>query len=87
MNQPSLLKKLRASLKTSNGVDTWLWWILAGLLIGGFLIFLSASIGLLARDGAHFGSVALSRLIAIVIGANVAYLASVFCRFSCAPSL
>ena len=78
MYQPSLLKKLRASLKTSNGVDTWLWWILAGLLIGGFLIFLSASIGLLARDGAHFGSVALSRLIAIVIGANVAYLASVF---------
>src|SRR3989338_2834342 len=76
MTQLAFLKRIRSHLKTSNGVDKWLWWILCGLVGAGFLIFLSASIGLLARDGAHFGSVATSRLIAIIIGANVAYIAS-----------
>ncbi len=59
-------------------VDKWLLGILAGLVGGGFLIFISASIGLLARDGARFGDVATSRLIAVVLGGGIAYLVSTF---------
>lgn len=69
---------LKSYFKTSAGVDPWLLWILVGLVAGGFLIFISASIGLLARDGAHFGSVAVSRLFATVIGVGLAYVASLF---------
>lgn len=76
MKEFSLLKKIRAVLKTSSSVDRTLWWILGGLVAGGFLIFLSASVGLLARDSAHFGSVALSRLVATIIGIGTAYVAS-----------
>lgn len=41
---------------------------LALLVISGFFIFTSASLGLLAREGALFSSVAGSRVIALVIG-------------------
>jgi cell division protein FtsW len=61
----------------SNPVDRWLWWILAGLLSAGFLIFLSASIGLHAREGASFGNIALSRLFASIVGIGAAYVASI----------
>lgn len=69
--------KLRTTFKTVNGVDRYLFGVLVGLVGAGFLIFLSASIGLLARDGASFGHVALMRLISVAIGAVLAYLASV----------
>lgn len=64
-------------MKTFPRVDAWFFWILVGLVAVGFLIFLSASIGLLTRDGADFGSVAISRLIATLIGVGIAYAASV----------
>ncbi|MDO8594949.1 MAG: putative peptidoglycan glycosyltransferase FtsW [bacterium] len=57
-------------------VDPWLFGILCGLIAVGFLIFISASIGLLARDGANFGSIALTRLLATSLGAAAAYFAS-----------
>lgn len=50
----------------------------AALLAFGFLIFLSASMGLLARDGASFQGVALRQLLAIALGCAAAYLAMSF---------
>lgn len=44
---------------------------LALLVISGFFIFTSASLGLLAREGALFSSVAGSRVIALVIGVGL----------------
>ncbi|MSR71336.1 MAG: cell division protein FtsW [Candidatus Taylorbacteria bacterium] len=38
------------------------------LVVAGFFIFSSASLGLLARNGAQFGSVALNQAVAIVLG-------------------
>ena len=73
----SFLRKIHQGLRTSNAVDTWLFWILIALVTEGFLIFLSASIGLLAREGAHFANVALVRLFAIVFGGGVAYVISI----------
>lgn len=42
------------------------------LVIGGFLIFMSASLGLLARDGASFSSVAVSQFGLGVVGGLIA---------------
>src|SRR3989338_4691851 len=58
-------------------VDSYLLWIVFGLTLLGFLIFTSASIGLFAREGARFGSVAMTRIIAITLGAALAYGASI----------
>src|SRR3989344_4601582 len=69
---------IKSYFKISNPVDRWLFWILALLLSAGFLIFLSASIGLHAREGVSFGSIATSRLLATAIGIGVAYAASLF---------
>ena len=41
-------------------IDTILLSIIVVLVAAGYLIFSSASLGLLARDGASFGSVAFS---------------------------
>ncbi len=71
------LKNLRAHLIVSNKPDAWLFWIIICLVVSGFLIFLSASLGLLARDGASFGTIATTRLLATILGAGIAYLASV----------
>lgn len=68
---------LKSYFKLSNSVDPWFLSILIGLVVAGFFVFLSASIGLLARDGAHFGSVAATRLFATLIGCVIAYAASV----------
>ena len=61
-----------------NAVDKWLLWILVGLVATGFLIFISASLGLLSRDGAQFGNITAMRLFWTAIGGGVAYLASIF---------
>ncbi|MCA9360903.1 cell division protein FtsW [Candidatus Nomurabacteria bacterium] len=53
-------------------VDTMLLSIIALLVAGGFLIFSSASLGLMARDGATFGSVALNQFLFGVLGGGVA---------------
>lgn len=42
------------------------------LVTGGFLIFSSASLGLLARDGASFSSVALSQFLFGIVGGGIA---------------
>lgn len=42
------------------------------LVVGGFLIFSSASLGLLAREGAQFSSVALSQFLFGIIGGSIA---------------
>lgn len=55
-------------------IDTLLL-ILIGLLVAaGFLIFSSASLGLMARDGASFGSVAFSQFAFGVVGGGAAFL-------------
>ncbi len=43
------------------------------LVIVGFLIFSSASLGLLARDGARFSSVALNQVLFGIIGGGIAF--------------
>ena len=50
----------------------------AGLAAFGFVIFLSASLGLLAQDGASFGMIALKQSIGLVGGAGLFYLFSRF---------
>ena len=53
-------------------VDTLLL-VIIGVLVGaGFLIFSSASLGLLARDGASFGSVAFSQFVFGIVGGTTA---------------
>lgn len=59
--------------KSERTVDPWLLGIFVALVSSGFFIFLSASVGLIAREGASFGSVAFTRLIAVIIGSAVAY--------------
>lgn len=65
-------------MQTSNNVDPWLLWIVAGLVTVGFLVFLSASLGFLAREGANFGSIISTRVVAVAVGIGLAYAASVF---------
>lgn len=50
--------------------------IVSVLLIAGFLIFTSASLGLLARTGANFSSVALNQFAAVLIGCVTAFITS-----------
>lgn len=53
-------------------VDTVLLSIVGILVIAGFLIFSSASLGLLADDGASFGSVAFSQFVFGILGGGIA---------------
>lgn len=55
-------------------MDTILLAIVAIMVAGGFLIFSSASLGLLARDGASFGSVAFSQFFFGIVGGSAALL-------------
>jgi len=55
-------------------VDTLLLTFIILMVAGGFLIFSSASLGLMARDGASFGSVAFSQFVFGVLGGGVALL-------------
>lgn len=50
--------------------------VVAVLLVVGLLIFTSASLGLLARSGASFSSVAIKQFIAVAIGCVLAFLIS-----------
>ncbi len=54
------------------GLDRTLLTLVLILVIGGFLIFSSASLGLLAREGARFSSIALGQLGFGVIGGLIA---------------
>lgn len=67
--------------KVIKHVDRWLLVATLLLVFFGFLIFSSASLGLLARDGAQFSSVAVSQfffgvcggLVALLIFSNISY--------------
>lgn len=52
----------------SRPFDRFIFGSVAALVIGGFLVFMSASLGLLARDGAQFPDVAVSQFFLGVIG-------------------
>jgi len=54
------------------GVDRTLLVIVMALVVSGFLIFSSASLGLLAREGARFSSVAFTQLFFGIIGGGIA---------------
>lgn len=54
------------------GVDRTLLIIILLLVTGGFFIFSSASLGLLAREGARFSSVAFSQIVFGIIGGGIA---------------
>ena len=53
-------------------LDRGLLGIVIFLVLGGFLIFSSASLGLLARQGAQFSNVALNQLLFGIIGGSIA---------------
>jgi len=57
-------------------IDTFFLSSTALLAVAGFVIFLSASLGLLAQNGASFGSVALKQALSLAIGAGAFYLFS-----------
>ncbi|HEY0964751.1 MAG TPA: putative peptidoglycan glycosyltransferase FtsW [Candidatus Paceibacterota bacterium] len=57
---------------SSKPVDTVLLSIVIALVAAGFLIFTSASLGLLARGGASFSSVAFSQIAFGIIGGGIA---------------
>ena len=60
------------STQKPKGVDTVFLSLIIALVTIGFLIFSSASLGLLARDGASFGSVAFSQFVFGIVGGGIA---------------
>lgn len=54
--------------------DKFIFGSVIALVLGGFLIFMSASLGLLARDGAQFPDVALSQFFLGLVGGIIAML-------------
>lgn len=63
-------------MRRTRSVDSLLFFTTTVLVIGGFLIFMSASLGLLARDGAQFSDLATSQLLLGVVGGFVALVVS-----------
>lgn len=57
---------------TKRSVDPILLSLVIILVLGGFLIFASASLGLLARDGATFSSVAFNQFFFGIVGGGIA---------------
>ena len=64
------------SKRKPKSVDPILLTIICTLVAGGFLIFSSASLGLLARSSASFGSVATSQFLIGVVGGVALFIAS-----------
>jgi cell division protein FtsW len=60
--------------RTRNSVDRPFFFLVVALVAIGFLIFSSASLGLLAREGASFSSVATSQVLFGIIGGGIALL-------------
>jgi len=54
--------------KSRNHIDRFFFWSVLALTAAGFVIFLSASLGLLAQNGASFGTIALKQTAGLVIG-------------------
>jgi cell division protein FtsW len=61
-------------MRNPKSVDTILLALIFVLVVGGFFIFSSASLGLLARGGASFGSVAFSQFFFGIVGGTLALL-------------
>jgi len=55
-----------------SSIDKILPWLVFVLVLVGFFIFSSASLGLLARDGANFSSVAFSQIVFGILGGGIA---------------
>ncbi len=62
------------SSRNPKAVDSTLAILVVLLVVGGFFIFSSASLGLLARGGASFGSVAFSQFFFGIVGGGLAML-------------
>lgn len=62
------------NLRNPKSIDTILLALVFILVVGGFFIFSSASLGLLARGGASFSSVAFSQFFFGIIGGGIAML-------------
>lgn len=62
------------SSRNPKSIDSMLLILVFILVIGGFFIFSSASLGLLARSGASFGSVAFSQFFFGIVGGGIAML-------------
>ncbi len=60
--------------KSPKSIDSILLILVTVLVISGFFIFSSASLGLLARSGASFGSVAFSQFFFGIVGGGIAML-------------
>jgi cell division protein FtsW len=60
------------NIRAPKSIDTILLALVFVLVIGGFFIFSSASLGLLARGGASFGSVAFSQFFFGIVGGGIA---------------
>ena len=60
--------------KAPKSFDSILLILVLVLVIGGFFIFSSASLGLLARSGASFSSVAFSQFFFGIVGGGIAML-------------
>ena len=54
--------------QSKNHIDRFFFWSVIALTAAGFVIFLSASLGLLAQNGASFGTIALKQTIGLGIG-------------------
>lgn len=60
--------------RSPKSIDSLLLILVFVLVVGGFFIFSSASLGLLARSGASFGSVAFSQFFFGIVGGGIAML-------------
>jgi cell division protein FtsW len=57
-----------ASRGAKQHIDRFFFWSVIALTTAGFVIFLSASLGLLAQNGASFGTIALKQTAGLLIG-------------------
>lgn len=57
-------------------IDLLFFWIVVSLAASGFFIFFSASLGLLARNGASFSAVALNQLLGFLLGTIALFVAT-----------
>lgn len=57
-------------------VDKWFLIIFAILVVSGFFVFLSAALGLLARDGAQFSAVIFSQSFGLFLGGSALFIVS-----------
>ena len=57
------------------GIDKWFLWTVITLTTVGIFIFFSASLGLIARDGARFSGIIISQIISLILGIGLLLLA------------